>query len=136
MPPTPIKLPKGALMEWNGNKISDHNRSQLSVSVERIEGAKRMANGTLRKYVIADKRKFSVSWEELPHIADWTVDGYWAGREIESFYNNNAGAFILRIVNGDGVVQTYNVVISDFSMDLIKRGAFDFWNVDITMEEV
>lgn len=136
MPPVVIAFEKPQLMEWNGNKITDHNRSELSISVERIESPKRMANGMMRKYVIADKRTFSVSWDDLPHEAAWTIDGFWGGREIEKFYNTNAGAFTLKITNGDGVVENFSVVFSDFSKRINKRGAYDFWNVDVSMEEV
>lgn len=131
-----IKFAKNAIMEWNGTKITDHNRQDLQVSVERIEVAKRMANGTLRKYIVADKRKFSVSWTDVPHSAAYTVDGFWGGKEIENFYNTTVGSFQLRITNGDGVVNTFSVMISSFSKNIKKRGAYDFWDVDIDLEEV
>lgn len=130
------KFDKNALMEWNNNKITDHNRSPLSVDVDRIETTKRMANGTLRKYVVADKRKFGVSWDDLPFNAANTVDGYWGGREIESFYNNNAGQFTLKITNGDGQVDSFSVVFTTYSRDLSKRGLYDFWDLNLEMEEV
>lgn len=136
MPPVVISFDKPQLMEWNGNKITDHNRSELQVSVERIESSKRMANGMMRKYVIADKRKFSTSWDELPHDAVWTIDGFWGGRQIESFYNTNAGQFTLRLTMGDGQIESYNVVFTGFSKDIQKRGEFDFWQVSVEMEEV
>lgn len=130
------KFIKPQLMEWNGSKISDHNRSEISIDVDRIETSKRMANGTLRKYVVADKRTFSVSWDDLPHDKTYTVDGFWGGREIESFYDNNAGAFILKLTWGDGAIDSYNVVFSNFSKDVTKRGLFDFWNLNCEMTEV
>lgn len=133
---TPIKFEKNAIMEWNGNKITDHNRSELDVSVERIETTKRMANGIMRKYVVADKRSFSVSWDELPFSKDFTVDGFWGGREIEDFYNNNVGPFTLKITNGDGKTESFTVMMTDFSKRISKRGAFDMWNVGVELEEV
>lgn len=132
----PIKFEKNAIMEWNGNKITDHNRSELAVSIERIETSKRMANGTMRKYVVADKRNFSVSWDELPFSKDFTVDGFWGGREIEDFYNKNAGSFTLKITNGDGKIENFSVMMTDFSKTISKRGEFDMWNVDVELEEV
>jgi hypothetical protein len=133
---TPMVLLKPAIMQWNNNKITDHNRSPLSVSVERIELASRMANGTLRKYVIADKRRFSMSWENLPHNAGFTVDGFWGGREMEVFYNTTSGGFTLKLTNGDGTVETYTVVMSNFSKEIRKRGEYDMWDVDVELEEV
>lgn len=127
---------KDAIMAWNDNRITDHNRSEVSVDVERIETSKRMANGTLRKYVVADKRTFGVSWSDLPHSADYTVDGFWGGEEIENFYNTVPGAFDLRLTYGTGEVETFRVMLTDFSKDITKRGRFDFWDVNVTMEEV
>lgn len=127
---------KNAIMEWDNHKITDHNRSDLGVEVNRIETTKRMANGTLRKYVVADKRTFSVSWSDLPHKDDFTVDGFWGGKEIEDFYNENAGAFVLKITNGDGTLELFTVVFSNFSKDITKRGRYDFWNVSVELEEV
>lgn len=136
MPPPVVKFDKPQLMEWAGNKITDHNRSDLQISVERIETSKRMANGTLRKYVVADKRTFGTSWDDLPHDAAWTVDGFWGGRQIEEFYNNNAGSFVLRLTMGDGTIESYTVVFTSFSKDILKRGEFDFWQVSVEMEEI
>jgi len=136
MPRKPLVLPKGAMVQWNGNKLTEHNRSELSVDVERIETAKRMANGTMRKYVVADKRTFGVSWNDIPHTAEYTVDGFWGGKEIEKFYNENAGSFPLRITYGDGTSEVFNVMISDFSKSITKRGLYDFWDVDVEMTEV
>jgi hypothetical protein len=132
----PRVFEKPQLMTWNNNKITDHNRSELSVDVERIEEKARMANGTMRKYIVADKRTFSCSWDDLPHSKDFTVDGFWGKREIEKFYNDFAGGFTLRIYNGDGKVDTFTVMMSDFSAELSKRGAYDFWSVSVEMEEV
>jgi|SRR4051812_30728465 ATP adenylyltransferase/5',5'''-P-1,P-4-tetraphosphate phosphorylase II len=124
------------LMRWNGNAITDHNRQQLSVDVERIEKKQRMANGTLRKYIVADKRSFSTSWTMLPKITAKTVDGFWGADAIEEFYNTVSGSFSLELSDGDGETYTYNVMFSDFSKTITKRGSVDFWEVSVSMEEV
>ena len=133
---TPRVFFKPSLMQWGGNNITDHNRSELGVDVERIQEKQRMANGTMRKYVIADKRTFSCSWDELPHSADFTVDGFWGKREMEEFYNENAGEFTLKIRHGDGTEDTYLVMFSSFNAEISKRGAYDFWSVSVELEEV
>jgi hypothetical protein len=46
--------------------LSDHNRSAVDISTERIEQRQRMANGTMRSYHIADKLSISTSWDMLP----------------------------------------------------------------------
>lgn len=127
---------KPSLMEWGGNKITDHNRDALDVNVERIEEATRMANGTKRKYIVADKRTFSCSWKDVPHNAMFTVDGFWGKREMENWYNTQPGAFILNIHHGDDTVEPITVMMSKFSATLSKRGRFDFWDVSVELEEV
>jgi hypothetical protein len=49
--------------------LSDHNRSPIDMSNERIEQRQRMANGTMRSYFIADKLTVSTSWVNLPSRA-------------------------------------------------------------------
>jgi hypothetical protein len=124
------------LMRWNNNAITDHNRSELGVAIERIENMQRMANGTMRKYIVADKRTFTVSWDMLPNQTVKTVDGFWGGQAMLDFYNATPGAFTLELARGDSTVSTYSVMFSDFSYDVVKRSVYDFWNVSVTMEEV
>jgi len=124
------------LMRWNGNAVTDHNRQPLAIDVERIEKKQRMANGTLRKYIVADKRSFSTSWNMLPKLTAQTVDGFWGADDIEQFYNTVTGSFSLELSDGDGETYTYNVMFSDFSKTVTKRGATDFWEISVSMEEV
>ena len=132
----PVTLSKPRLMRWNGNAVTDHNRAQLGIDVERIEKKQRMANGTLRKYIIADKRTFSTSWSMLPKLSSQTVDGFWGGEAIETFYNSNPGSFSLEITDADGEATTYTVMFADFSRTISKRGSVDFWEISLSMEEV
>lgn len=131
-----ITLAKPRLLVFNNMAVSDHNRSPLSVDIERIETATRMANGTMRKYVVADKRTLSTSWSDLPNAARFTVDGYAGANDLENFYNSNKGAFTVRVYYGDNTQDSFQVMFTDFSKSLSKRGAFDFYDVDLTMEEV
>lgn len=145
------------IMLWDGQKVTDHGRAALTMPTERIGTDKRMANGTLRRYHIASKRSWSTSWENLPStnavVAGYkTADGGMAGEDIEEFYRNNNGAFRLVLKRGsaiDKVVPTpssvpyedddfiiCDVMITEYSRDVIKRGAVDFWNISITLEEV
>jgi hypothetical protein len=83
-------------------KLTDHNRQEIDVTPFLIEKEARMANGTLRKFVVAKKDIISVSWDFLPSKPASTgnatndakfdiVDGNYSGAWIESFYNANAG---------------------------------------------
>lgn len=132
-----------ALMFWHDGsgfkKVTDHNRSPLSVSVERLESKQRMANGTMRRYVVAKKRTWSADWSMLPSTNSKnfdTVDNGWAGEDIENFHNKTDGAFQMQLRRGDGTVETVTVMITDFSKEITKRGVVDFWDLSITLEEV
>lgn len=46
--------------------LSDDNRSPMEFTPNRIENRKRMVNGRMRSYHIADKLEITVSWENLP----------------------------------------------------------------------
>lgn len=134
-------------------KITDHNRAPLNMSIERIENSSRMANGTMRRYVVAKKREWSLSWENLPSRRNatkngrtglTTVDGGWAGADIENFHNITDSAFLMRIRGGDDetkaitdpTIKEYTVMITDFSKEVTKRGTVDLWSLDITLTEV
>jgi len=149
---------QNAIMYWSTdqstwNKISDHNRQPLDISVERFERKNRMVDGTLRRYSVAKKRTFQVSWDMLPNKITQsylgktglgTVDGGWAGEDIESFHNSNDGRFYMKLRKGndeakaanDGTLEVVSVMITDFSKTIVKRGVVDFWTLDITLEEV
>lgn len=145
-----------SIMFWHDGavfqKVTDHNRSELSVSIERIERMQRMADGTLRRYVVAKKRTWSCSWDNLPSRRNGTlsgktglntVDGGWAGEDIENFHNITDGSFKMKIRGGDDVDKTASdvtleevtVMITSFSKDIVKRGVIDLWNVDIELQE-
>jgi hypothetical protein len=126
----------GAVGAETWTAITDHNRSPLSIDVERIERESRMANGTLRKYIIADKRTFSCSWTMLPKTTAKTVDGFLGGTGIEAFYAANPGVFTLEITDGDSTVTTFRVVLSEFTKEITKRGSTDMWEISVSMTEV
>lgn len=107
-----IAVPNGT--EFNNFLIlSDHNRSELQFSKNRIENRQRTINGTMRSYHVADKLEISFSWTDLPsrafnkdpmfsasaglataiNLKDYTVDGGAGGVDILDWYENHKGAF-------------------------------------------
>lgn len=46
--------------------LSDDNRSEIKFSSNRIDQKKRMVNGRMRSYYIADKLQIDISWDNLP----------------------------------------------------------------------
>ncbi len=136
-------LPKGSILAFadittpeTKSELSEHNRGPVNVSAERIETSQRMANGYKRKWWVADKKSWRVSWEDLPHDSDKTVDGKAGGKWIEDFHYNNPGEFWLFVRLPNGTQSQYRVMMSDFDKDIVKRGAYEFWRVNMTLEEV
>jgi len=93
--------------------LSDHNRSPIDFSSQRIEQRQRTINGKMRSYHIADKMNISFSWNMLPSRAyklpaefdteglspyknntdEYTADGGAGGVEILDWYENHTGPF-------------------------------------------
>lgn len=148
-----------AIMLWNGTKVTDHGRDPLSMSTQRIGSDQRMANGTLRRHTIAKKRTWSVSWNNLPSTNTVvggfsTADGGMSGEQIETFYKTTDGKFRMVLRRGSALGKAVpnpldtalpyedqdfyicNVMITDFSKEVLKRGNVDIWNMSVTLEEV
>ena len=138
------------IMEWWDDrlaepgwvKISDHNRGPLSIDVERIENKQRTVGGTLRRYVVTKKRNFSTSWDNIPSKKVAMLANGEAGEWMEDFHNDHDGAFKIRLregsdINSETGIEEVTVMISDFSKEVIKRGAnTDLWTLSLTLEEV
>lgn len=94
--------------------LSDDNRQPIDVKGNRIETKKRMINGRMRSYHVADKTSISLSWEMLPsrsssspevfeattgesllppNVTSYTTDKGAGGVEILEWYRNNQGSF-------------------------------------------
>lgn len=148
-----------AIMAWDGDMVTDHGRGPLNMTVERVGTDKRMADGTLRRQYVGVKRSWSATWENIPStntvVGGYaTVDGGLSGEEIETFYRNTPGAFRLLLRRGSAIdtatpnpsesalpyededFYVVNVMFTDFSKEVRKRGQVDFWSISVTMEEV
>jgi hypothetical protein len=138
-----LATPAGTTKIWN--KVTEHNRSAIDLGTERIEKVVRTSNGTLRKTHIADKRKFSLSWEMLPSYRTLTVDGGWGAEDLRSFYYSDEGkqSFNIRVnlakTGSDQSTtgyEAYTVVISSCNFTVVKRGLQPHWNVSLSLDEV
>jgi len=69
--------------------LTDHNRDAIDIANTPIEHAQRMANGRMRKYVIANKKTFSTSWTNLPSQTSNTVDQNRSSAWLAAFYEAN-----------------------------------------------
>lgn len=155
--------------------LSDDNRAPINISSNRIENKKRMINGRMRSYHIADKISISTSWTMLPSRSysenpefnssgisplagfqngQYTSDGGAGGVNLLDWYESHQGSFWIFLAYDkynqfeDDDVDKYNrlgqynqaveVFFSDFSYTIEKRSGstFDFWNINLSLEEV
>lgn len=94
--------------------LSDHNRGDISFKTNRLENRKRMVNGHMRSYHIADKMNVSFSYNLIPSrsfdgdpefntsgiatdlsLTEYTVDGGAGGAELLEWYSSNPGSFYM-----------------------------------------
>jgi hypothetical protein len=133
----------------NWQKLTDHNRDPIDISTEIIETQARMANGRMKKYIVAQKNTISVSWNYVPSKTSETADLNHGAAWIESFYRSNVGSPIyLKVVaselNSSGNFVTaktgsevYTVFMSNFSKSIINRTKIsDYVNMSIDFTEV
>ena len=81
--------------------LTDHNRQPIQYTPQRIEQVQRMADGTMRKMVIANKAIYDASWQQVPTatqsissqsgqpVAAYqpTVDGNFGAGFMKAFYD-------------------------------------------------
>jgi hypothetical protein len=81
--------------------LTDHNRQPITYNPQRIEQSQRMADGTMRKMVIANKAIYDTSWQALPTATQTmtsqsgiampsyqpTVDGKYGAGFMKAFYD-------------------------------------------------
>lgn len=82
--------------------LSDHNRSSAPFATERIGARKRMINGDMRAYHVADKLSLTLSWDDLPSRAYSTIGGY------ADWVNNPNGCAKFTVDGGAGGVEMMN----------------------------
>lgn len=125
--------------DGNTYEFSDHGRDPITVDTERIEMTRRTAKGTRRRYHIADKVSFSVSWTNLPADNTRTVDGKMGAEGLETMYNANLSTDEVQVslADEDGGTTTYTMHIIGFSKTIAKRWKDGYlYDVTIDFEEV
>ena len=74
-----------------GYALTEHNRQPMQISYETIENSSRMANGTMRRFVTANKKKIHLSWQTVPTAGGsvFTADSNPGAAFVKSFYEEN-----------------------------------------------
>jgi hypothetical protein len=127
-------------------KLTEHNRSPVSVDTQRFERTARMANGSLRKLFIADKKNVATSWSMVPSFSTMTVDGGWGAEDLRNFYLSakGQGTFNVRIAYNSTRTEEFVASFTACSFNIIKRNVKEnsadvpqaFWDVNVSLEEV
>lgn len=147
-----INVNKTGISEGTEDKLDafiilpDHNRSPIDVKTDRLEQRRRMVNGRMRSFHLADKRSISISWDMLPsRISDnlpqfdsttgaidasagnsYVVDRGAGAVDILDWYENHTGSFFVflaydKLNNFDGKdydrLNEYNEVIEMYISD-------------------
>ena len=134
--------------------LTDDSRSEMQISLERIEYKKRMINGRMRSYHVADKKTFSVNWKDLPsqknEISEIKFSGLttgWAScQQMLDWHKDHSDSFYLTLVYDTPTasalplryrLEHYNVFFDDFSYIIKMRGStHDLWDISMTLVEV
>jgi hypothetical protein len=135
--------------------LTDDSRSELQIAIERIEYKKRMINGRMRSYHVADKKTFSVSWRDLPSARaelsetrfGGTTTGWASSQQMLDWHKDHTESFYLTLIYDTPEaaseiplrysLESYNVFFEDFSYVVTKRGpTHDLWDISMTLVEV
>ena len=135
---------RDAALSVSGYKFTDHNRSPLSISYDRLEDRRRMANGRLRVKHVDNKLRVSASWESVPNLDSRTVDGNAGAGRMKSVHDSSPASPLTVVLtyregsSGATATSTYTMVFASFSYEVVTRspGGFDLVNVSLELEEV
>lgn len=134
-----ISLIRPAIIEFNGNPLSDHNREPVEQEERSFKNDVRTVGATRKRQFIGNKRLFRVSWEFLPARDSDTVDGFWGANSLREFYQNNVDdTFTVTLFDHqDGNGDNYIVLFNSFSATIQKRFEdWYLWEVTLEVEEV
>jgi hypothetical protein len=126
--------------------LSDHSRSPLSITYDVLSKSDRMADGTLKRYVVARKKIIQCQWSMLPTIRAHVADGNADARDMKEFYESNLYRQMDMTMNfhrnhteraGTNYSESVAVYWNSFSFEVVKRYKdFDYWNVTAEFLEV
>lgn len=135
--------------------LTDDNRSELQINIERMEYRKRMINGRMRSYHVADKKSFNVSWNNLEtkhekvseYIRNYEPqpEKLASAKRIVQWYNEHPGSFYLTLIyDAPGSIQEnikyrleiYEVFFDNFNYSIKYRGEdTDVWDISMSLVE-
>lgn len=147
-----LQVQGGNTTEFNNNNgngaltLSDHSRSPLSINYDIINKSERMADGTMRQYIISKKHLFSCQWSMLPTLRSEVADGNADARDMKDFYDlymykpMDLTLYATRNHterSGTNYTKSYSILWTNASFEVVKRYKnFDYWNVSAEFTEI
>jgi hypothetical protein len=127
----------------DGTTLSDHNRSTAKIDFEVIGLGERTLGGMMKKQYIANKKKLTLSWDNLPALDTQTVDGK-AGRNtlnavfVAATTSTTPVTVTWKEVDTNNAEQpvTVTMFLDSYSEELLKRYQKQLWNVSMVFVEV
>jgi len=121
------------ILSLNGTEFTDQGRT-LSESRDERAVTVQLASGKIKKYVMGEKKRWSLSWKWLPHSSALTHDNKGARDQLRAIaFAGNTVTMLVR--NTYGQTDTYTVWIENYSEDVVRRdtvtGQFFY---DVTLE--
>lgn len=124
------------LVSIGGTEFTDDGRSFSEGRDERAVSVE-LASGKIVKYIKAEKRVFTVSWEFLPQTSAYTSDHKGARNELRSIcYTGATTTVVVRNVIGGS--ETYTVFVEEYSEAIQRRDPTTgniLYNVNISLRE-
>lgn len=128
------------MISLGGTELTDDGRSFDENMDPRIV-QNELANGSLRRYNKAQKRKFSMSWEYMPNSSTHTSDkkgGRDALRAL-AFSGNSLTLLVRNIASASSTYETYTVFVESYSEKMMRRDVVSssyLYNVNLSLVEV
>jgi len=123
-----------------GTELTDDGRTfDENADLRMIQNE--LANGSLRRYVKANKRKFSLSWTWMPNTSTVTSDkkgGRDAVRAL-AYAGTSLTLLVRNIASASSTYETYTVFVESYSEKMIRRdtaGQIYFYDVTLSLVEV
>lgn len=130
-----LPIPTNSIITIGGLALTEHNRSPMSVQPTILGTDKRTLRGEMRRQLVDVKHEFSVSWDNVPSRAAFTVDRKAGGQDMKDFFDGNLDEQTMIVHDGEGTT-TYQVFITSFSYTIRKRYDINFWDCSLDLVEV
>lgn len=124
------------LITLNGVEFTDQGRT-FSESREERAVSVQLSSGKIKKYVMGEKHRWSISWDWLPNSASLTYDNKGARDQLRALaYTGNT--YSLSLKNTVGTTDSYTVFIESYEEELVRRDTVNnefYYKVSIELME-